>query len=256
MEPELISAALVREVLLQPPPRPLLQLEAELLFLEGQYLLHWQEREGGERFKFLSPETLRLAFGQEPEDSGWLPGGILRWGRGAGGEWLVKYRPPGRHRLVLVGVSGELSVPLPGLVFAGAGERYYLWAVKRRPEGPGAPLFQAPLPNIYPGGQICFGENRPPRASTGTFEEAWRLFISSPFNGELAGGKSGRHPGDIRRQWQELALAGRLKYPLRDLVPLRRPGYSLEEALKPLITARQSPKFVQLEESAVLTTAL
>ena len=44
--------------LLHPPPRPLVGCEAELLFVSGGYVLHWQE-ERIHHYRSLSPDAVR-----------------------------------------------------------------------------------------------------------------------------------------------------------------------------------------------------
>ena len=273
-------------------PRPLVEIQAELLFLEGQYLLHWRspspennESNGGggsgaEHFKFLAAEQLRYAFRFQSVDSQWLPPGTLRWGIGSQGSWMVKLLRPACYAIELevskkvttgevrpdlstVTTSGStdewqkaravFQIPLPALVFGGIGHRYYVWAVKkinwwREQEGakglnaagggenvgnPHATLYHAPLPNVGSNGLICFGSNQPPtmagedgKLAGQILEEAWRVFIQSPFNDHLKEGNSKAQPGDVRVKLMELARATDVygnqpsKYPLADLVPI------------------------------------
>src|SRR5271170_5165357 len=76
------------------------EYEAALLFTRGQYVLYYHS--GAELIcKGLSAQTLRAAFVEEPVDSGWLPEGVVRWGSGPAGTFMVKYIPPGKQRLHL-----------------------------------------------------------------------------------------------------------------------------------------------------------
>jgi PRTRC genetic system protein B len=199
-----------------------------LLFTQGQYLLY--TREGGElRAKGVTVQTLRSAFVEEPVDSGWLPEGVIRSGLGPSGPFLVKYIPPRRHTLALGALRGtavrSVNVPLPALVFAGAQTTYYVWALREEAFSPTADLYRAPLPNVYEDGRICFGSNRPPQVSSQSIGEAWRLFIESPFNGDLAANKSARHSRDVRAQL--FALDDVNQYPVDDLLAAARhhPNY-------------------------------
>lgn len=124
---EKIAQTLVREIL-SPAPRPLLEIQAELLFIEGQYLLHYRDevergiyssfssnsdretgdngdgdtggdagadRNGGvEHYKFLDVAQLKNAFSFQAVDSQWLSPGTLRWGIGKTGVWVAKYIRP------------------------------------------------------------------------------------------------------------------------------------------------------------------
>jgi PRTRC genetic system protein B len=197
------------------------QYDAALLFTRGQYILYY--RRGPDLIcKGLAAESLRAAFMQEPVDSGWLPEGVVRCGSGPAGTFLVKFIPPKKHRLHLSSESQPspfvITSPLPALVFAGVHTTYYVWALKTDHFHPSAPLFHAPLPNVYADGHICWGTNRPPEASAQTMKEAWRLFISSPFNQDLAAGRSEAYPQDVRRQLLALAEARESHYPVEDLV--------------------------------------
>ncbi len=135
----------------------------------------------------------------------------------------MKFIPPRKHRLHLLGENADepqvITSPLPALVFAGVHTTYYVWALKSDHCNPSAPLFQVPLPNVYPDGHICFGTNRPPEASAQTLKEAWLLFIKSPFNQDMAAGRSEEYPHDVRRQLLALAKAKASRYPVEDLMP-------------------------------------
>jgi hypothetical protein len=222
---QLLSQALVRQLL-----DPALQkaalagVKAQLLLFEGQYLLHYREenatgteaRAGAEKFKFISPEAVRLAFSNSPLDSGWLGKGIYRWGAVREGNWLVKFIPPKADyqlELRLPQTTGQttpelsslVEVALPGLILVGLGQTYYLWAIKETEFSPQAHLYAAPLPNLYPDGKICWGQNQPPPASAQSIETAWQLFISSEFTDHLIQGKSKSFPQDVRLQLMALA---------------------------------------------------
>lgn len=221
-----------------PAPRGLLEIQAELLFLDGQLVYHWrdpQEKGGGEHFKFVSPQEATRAFQQQSVDTGWLPAGLLRWGSQPQGNWFVRAVPPGYHTLTLTMLNQELfkalgtikkevvqvNVPMPLLLFAGVGTTYYVWAQQGQQPDPKGPLYLAPLPNLYAEGKICFGaNNKVPEASWETIEATWRLFIEeAPFNADLVRGKSVEFEGDIRKRLVELSNAKTVQvYPVADLV--------------------------------------
>lgn len=193
-----------------------------LIFTGGQYLLY--QRQGQElRAKGVSAQALRQAFVQEPVDSGWLPAGVIRSGTGAAGPFVVKYIPPRVQTLSLFKAGGVtppqlVQVPLPGLVFIGLHTTYSVWALCEETFSPSARLYHAPLPNVYADGRICFGSNRPPEVSAQTIEEAWQLFLTAPFNGDLAASRSRQHPKDVRAQLFALARKKATSYPVDDLV--------------------------------------
>ena len=205
--------------------------EAALLFTQGQYLFY--SRHGDAlQCKGVSAQTLRAAFVEEPVDSGWLPTGVMRWGSGPGGTFIVKFVPPALHALRLSTQDPSqprmVTVPLPGLVFAGVHTTYYVWALREDTFAPSASLFRAPLPNVSSDGHICFGSNHPPGVSWETVDVAWRLFIDSPFNADMVGGKSVSFAQDVRRQLLALAAAKATTYPVDDLRP-HVEGFSLSE---------------------------
>lgn len=217
-----ITSEIIKEIL-QDPPRSLHAIKAELLILDGTYILHYRE-DRADRYKCLSPSTLRAAFANESIDSGWISEGVVRWGIGATGEWAVKFIPPMQHTLDC-DEMGKIYTPLPGMIFAGKGHNYWLWATNTPTFDPTTNLFYAPLPNIYAtSGQVCWGQNQPPIATALSISEAWQLFISSPFNSHLCNAKSKRYPHDIRHQLLALhkkqAKSKACRYPLSDLLLL------------------------------------
>ncbi len=215
-----------------PPPFPTLPAHAEaaLLFVEGGLL--WCRRDGpGVRVKALGPQQLRAAVSQVPVDSGWLPEGVKRWGRGPGGAYALVVAPPQTRTLVLQrpGLSRleTLEVSLPALAMLGVGRQFSVWALAGVPE-PGARLFYPPLPNVHDDGAVCWGENRPPRTATPQgVVKALELFLASAFTNAEINRRSRSHPRDVRVQL--LALAG-APFPTDDLVPLGR-GETLTKAV-------------------------
>ena len=214
----IITAEIIRE-LLQDPPRSLSAIKAELLILDGTYILHYQSGQES-HYKCLSPTALRIAEGNEPIDSGWIGEGVVRWGTGNFGDWVVKFIPPQRI-LLDCDELGQVQIPMPAMVFVGKNFTYWLWAIKTQIFDPNACLFHAPLPNVYmPSGKVCWGKNQHPSASTQSINQAWNLFISSPFNSHLSNGKSKRSTNDVRSQLLALHQHKNSTYPLKDLVPL------------------------------------
>ncbi len=199
--------------------------QAALLFVDDQYVFRWREN-GAELIKFISPAAVRAAFSQEPIDTGWLPLGTRRWGTGPGGDWAVLFVPPARQRLRFENdglfarktALVELEVPMPGLVLMGAGQTYYVWAIKEKELHPDRMAYHAPLPNLDHAGAVCFGNNPLPRVTAGTIARAWQLFLDSPFTNHSANGKSRRYPDDVRVQLARLAAPRRRRYPASDLV--------------------------------------
>ncbi len=224
--------------------------DMEILMVGGQNILHYTDFEGAERYKFVSSASLKAAFGGEPTDSGWLPQGVVRWGQTIEGEFVAYAMPPKQHNILVEfdvaqdegeeeegphepGGEGdepelvvrkptaqvlEMKVPLPGLLFVGCADRWYLWAYAGKELTSSSPLFMPPVPNIYENGGICWGSNKPPAPSAANVPKAWELFLSSPFNDHIAGRRSLKYPNDVRVQLAALSADGVRKYPVSDLV--------------------------------------
>lgn len=202
---------------------PIDDTQAILVLSAGQYQLIYR-RDGGVYEKFLTPAAVAAAFSGRPHDSGWLPPNVVRVGEGSHGPFIVYWVPPGTHRFPLIPPQRQtvewITAPLPGLVLAGVGTRYWLWAVRGRTFDPQAPAFYPPVPNIYHGQGICFGSNQVPAAGPATVKQIWELFCTSPFNTSEVADRSQAEPRDVRYQLLRLAAAAETVYPLGDLVPL------------------------------------
>lgn len=195
-----------------------LQADAALYFLpQGHYLFRWREQSGLSGSKFVTPDDLQAAFTNSERDTGWLAPGIVRAGYGKNGEWFVMFTPPQKITLHLLDI-GTLTIPAPALVLAGAGRSYYLWGLAE-PFSPQARAYDAPFPNVHSGGQICWGNNTPPIASTASAQAAWKLFFESPFNSHLTQGKTVHHSDDVRKLL--VRLNGKHKFPVRELAAAR-----------------------------------
>jgi hypothetical protein len=199
---------------------------AALLFLDGQYALRHRDPANGIQIKMLAPESVRAAFSRIPVDSGWLPPDVRRWGHTPNGAYAVMFVPAQKHRLRLDNTWGDrfphkrslkIEVPLPPMVFVGIGTHYGVLACAGEP-APEAPAYLAPLPNVGSTGGICFGDNPHPPAGPGTLAQAWKVFMTSPFNDHQKGGASRQYPDDVREQLMALAEQGADIYPVEDLI--------------------------------------
>lgn len=206
--------------LLAPLPRRLQPLQAELLFFDGQYLFH-DLVDGQDRYKLLTSAALRAAFAGQPVDSGWLTPSVVRWGEGPQGAFAILWVAPAIQPVVLAfeDTTETVAVPLPGLVLAGRGPLYWIWATATATFDPTAPAYLPPVPNVYDSGAICWGANRPPLAGGTTLAAAWDLFLAAPFNAHLAPKRSRSFPNDCRGQLLFLAAQGGPTYPVADLLP-------------------------------------
>ena len=201
---------------------------AALLFICGdQYLFRYRTKEGIVAYKFVSSAAVRAAFAEETIDTNWLPCNARRWGIGNRGEWIVITFPAQKHRFSFASEDNErktmtLEVPMPALAFFGYDQRYYVWAFKDAEVKGDTNLFAAPLPNVDANGAICFGSNLVPKASAKSIEEAWRIFLASPFTNHSVNGKSRKYPDDVRQLLMRLADRRNRRYPIEDLVCLNR----------------------------------
>ncbi|MEH1780879.1 MAG: hypothetical protein V7L26_17550 [Nostoc sp.] len=197
-----------------------------LIFLDGQYVFRWVES-GRVQAKLVSSASVRAAFANEPIDSGWLLPNIVRCGICAKGDWSVLFYPPGKLDLLLqfteTGIE-KLTVPMPGLVFFGINDKYYIWAIKEASLSPTSVLYHAPLPNVSTDksqdmpGSICFGQNLLPTANPVGIEIAWQMFFNTTFTAHFVDGKSTKYQKDIRPAL--LSLSDKSKYPTKTLIPV------------------------------------
>ena len=206
--------------------------EAALFFYEGQYLFE-HGGDGSVKSKLVSPAAVRQAFSNEPVDSGWLPEGVLRWGAGSRGVWMVRFHKPAVRTLLFDNGSKrprKIKVPTPALVWLAQGHSYFIFAMKGRTCNPSNPLFHAPLANVNSSGLICFGSNAHPDCAK-HFDEVWRTFWAAPFNDDHSNGKSVAHRENVNRQLRALAKQKATVYPERDLV---RVGRTLDQVVDSL----------------------
>ena len=169
-------------------------------------------------------------------DSGLLTGDTLLVRYSGVRQIVAEYRKPGKTGLYLEGSDTPLRIPLPGLVLIratseGRSPAYHLYAVKKRPETLAAPLFQAPLPNVFGTGNICWGTvevvSKAALASASLAED-WARLLGSRFGDHGVFGKSKTYRDDIRQQWIALEQRNARVYPKSDLIADRR---TLEQVL-------------------------
>jgi len=125
---------------------------------------------------------------------------------------VVEYRPPQKTALHIDGSDVPFRVALPGLMMirtttSGDHPKYSIFAVKDRPTTFQAPLFLAPLPNVYADGAVCWGsvQKVSVEALAGSnLAEDWRMLLGSLFTAHSVSGKSRSQPQDIRKKLTEL----------------------------------------------------
>jgi hypothetical protein len=210
-------------------PSPKFKARAALFFLEGGHYLFRDCGANQESSKFVTSIDVAAAFSRQEIDTGWLPAGIVRYGHNAKGPWFV-YSPPAQKVQVIIG-DDHVAIPIPRTVLVGNGAMYYLMALKGKHFEHQADGYHAPFPNVYIDGRICWGQNTPPEAWPEHARQVWDLFFSTPFNGDLANGKSKQEKTDVRVLLRELGKANR--YPENDLVEINTTiGYAIERLVK------------------------
>ncbi|MDJ0570513.1 MAG: hypothetical protein QNJ53_15920 [Pleurocapsa sp. MO_192.B19] len=230
----IISGDVLREVIAK-APRNLDNLDAELLFIDRNYIFHYLE---GNRhvYKSLTPDVLRNAFANEPTDTDWLPKSVIRHGSGVSGNWIVCFFPQQHYSLQVE--REQLQIPLPSFVFMGIGNSYFLWAVKKNQFEPNLIIYHAPLPNVMADGRICWGNVCPTSVNLSNVESAWSKFMESSFNWDYTQGKSRKYKNNIIEQLKILDRKGkvssRCRYPISDLVLVRN-KLTVEQAVKAVI---------------------
>ena len=143
---------------------------------------------------------------------------------------VVEYRRPQKTGLFLEDTEDAIRVPFPGLIMVrktidNSQPHYHVYAVKKRPESLDIPLFHAPLPNVYSGGNICWGNVRQvsETALSGTsLAEDWAILLGTKFNSHGVSGKSKKHRDDVRKMYIELEQRKGRTYPKRDLLPTHK----------------------------------
>ncbi|BCY18663.1 hypothetical protein hrd7_25120 [Leptolinea sp. HRD-7] len=197
-------------------------IKAVLYFMEsGDYIFKWKE-DGRISHKCLAAPDVSAAFSKSEIDSGFIPSGVIRHGYGTNGPWAVLEIEPAREEITLINPGGNpetISVMFPRLMMVGAGKDYYLVALTDPFIVPEAKAFRAPFTNVHPDHRICWGLNNPPVAEVSNMKKAWRLFIESGFNADLAAGKSRQFDNDIRKAWKKYSK--KPAWPITDLMPAR-----------------------------------
>jgi PRTRC genetic system protein B len=219
-------------------PRPLINIDAEIILAEGSYLLHYRF-ETKHIYKSLSASAIARIFSQQKKnDSNWLWERLIRHGQCGLTDWAVAFIPRGNY---LLQVNNEqLKVPMPSLIFMGIDRDYFVWAVREAHFDASSRVDRAPLPNVNAvDGKICFGNVKVPAANLQTIKEAWSLFTDSNFNSDFTTGKSKRFSQNIISQLKLLHTKStegkRCRYPLSDLVAIGRTGITVEDLVSAVL---------------------
>ncbi len=179
----------------------------------------------------VDPAQIALALAAKVTfDTGLLGGNTLLVRQDGVKKTVVEYRPPQKTGIYFDDAEAALRVPLPGLVMirvtaSDKAPQYGVYAVKRRPETLDTPLFHAPLPNVFGSGGVCWGtvQRVADEALRGaSLRDDWAMLLGSPFGNHACSGKSRSHPQDIRAKLVALEAQKARRYPVSDLIPVRR----------------------------------
>jgi hypothetical protein len=171
----------------------------------------------------ISPDALAQALGKLPTTTGLLPGGTIGTGMLEGAPFYVQYIAP-RPVALPTDVGGGKEIvyrfQTPPLIWAGWETDYRIWAVKAAGMiHQNEVLYQAPFPNTYNTGGICWGSARPKPATPQTMGETLKLFLEeSRFNSHIANNKSLSQSANVLLLYPK--LRPNKPYPLDDLVPV------------------------------------
>lgn len=184
----------------------------------GHYLLKYKsdQASGAVAVKNLREAEVRAAFTGLNADTGWVHPGMVRVGNSATGPFFVFYQPRVLREIQFVdGLS--MNFYMPATMLIGAKDEFYLFALaKTNSFAKEEKLFHAPFPNVHSDGKICWGSNEKPKVDPSKAYQIWNFFFESPFNGELADGKSKEFPKDVREQIKKTGPV----YTLLDMVPM------------------------------------
>jgi PRTRC genetic system protein B len=190
---------------------------ASISFLKTRELMFTWQQDDKIQSKLITNEAAFLAFKEgHQQDTGWLPGGVLRAGSNARGEWVVYIARA--HMIDIVTDKGEkLRIPIPATLFMGWGSRYYLWALPNKKFDKKLPVYKAPFPNVYDNGRICWGSHKVPKVSANNIERVWQMFFGTAFNEHIATKKCKSYPDNVLDLLRQLSREEATTFPYKEL---------------------------------------
>lgn len=197
-------------------------VQARLLFLRSDELLfQWKDETNNLQSKLIAHQDARIAFAKMADDTGWLPGGVLRCGRNSRGVWVVYLAPP-QIMHISTDQNEVLSIPIPMSLFVGWGHRYYLFALRGKVFDVNDPVYRAPYPNVYDNGRVCWGSHKVPSVTVLNIKQTWGLFFATTFNAHIASGKTRTHSENALDLLRELSAARKKSFPASELIQQAR----------------------------------
>ena len=179
----------------------------------------------------VDPQQIALALAAKVTfDTGLLSADTLLVRQDGVKRLVVEFRRQQKTGIFIEGSDAPVRVPLPPLLLIrttteNKNPQYQVYAVKERPTALGAPLFHAPLPNVFSSGSICWGNVRrveDTALQSSSLAADWSTLLGSPFGDHAVSGKSKSHPHDIRQKLLELESRKARVYPKSDLIPVKR----------------------------------
>lgn len=203
-------------------------------------MLHRIFDDGSETEYPIDPAQLATALAAQVElNTGLLSGNTIYIATQGIKRLVVEYRPPQKTGIFLDGSENAARVPMPGLLLFrssnGLTANYRLYAVKKRPDKMDTPLFEAPFPNIYIGGNICWGSVKQASnagLASNSLNEDWTLLLGSSFGNHGCNGRSKSHPKDIRQKYADMEKRKTRTYPTTDLIRSKK---TLQDAIKEML---------------------
>lgn len=179
----------------------------------------------------VDPQQIALALAAKVTfDTGLLTADTLLVRQDGVKRLVVEYRGAQKTGIFIEGSDAPVRVPLPPLLLIrttseNKNPQYQVYAVKERPTALDAPLFHAPLPNVFSSGSICWGSVRrveDTALQSNSLTADWTTLLGSPFGDHAVSGKSKSHPHDIRQKLLELESRKARVYPKSDLISVKK----------------------------------
>jgi len=206
--------------------------EPSLILEFYSYGVLLKKREGSSLSEYaVDPAQVATALAAKVSfDSGLLIGDTLLIRTSGVRQTVVEFRKSQKTGLFLEGSDAPLRVPLLPLLLIRSttdnrNPQYQLFAAKKRPASLDTELYNAPLPNIFSDGGICWGtvHTISDEALAGCSLAAdWGILLGSPFGDHACANKSKSHRSDIRQQLIELEQRKVRVYPKSDLISTGR----------------------------------
>jgi hypothetical protein len=207
----------------QRPPVYVMDAPAETIvhiYRGGAVFVTVAENNGRIRQHPVSPTALTTAIANLPQTSGLLPKNTLATGQIGGETFTVIYVPPRAAKISCQSTAaGGLQlypIQTPPLVCGLKGHDFRIFALNtpRYPTHDGQRLANAPWPNTYTNGSICWGNAKLP--SMPNIDAFLSLYLEgSAFSPHLTRDRSKKYQ-DVAKLYSQ--LNAKTAYPLEDLV--------------------------------------